>query len=123
MEHGKTYNNRWAATAFLESILEIVKCEVVGTVKNSSFFSITMDGSTDCGTVEQETMFIRCCHDGKIELKFLCIGEPRSTCAKDLLTFVREKIDENQLADHMHKYVGFGCDVLMALFPFSKRIM
>lgn len=77
LEHGKTYNNRLAATAFLESISEIVKCEVVGTVKNSSFFSITMDGSTDCGTVEQETMFIRCCHDGKIELKFLCIGEPR----------------------------------------------
>lgn len=89
-----------------------------------------MDGSTDCGTVEQETMFIRCCHDGKIELKFLCIGEPRSTCAKDLLTFVREKIDENQLADHMHKFMDSGVmgpqtclGVLMALFPFSKRIM
>lgn len=116
LEHGKTYNNRWAATAFLESISEIVKCEVVGTVKNSSFFSITMDGSTDCGTVEQETMFIRCCHDGKIELKFLCIGEPRSTCAKDLLTFVREKIDENQLADNMHKFVGFGCDGASNMF-------
>lgn len=38
LEHGKTYNNRWAATACLESISEIVKCEVVGTVKNSSFF-------------------------------------------------------------------------------------
>ncbi|XP_056008565.1 zinc finger protein 862-like [Ostrea edulis] len=110
LEHGTTYNNRWAATAFLECISETVKSEVVGTVQNSQFFSITMDGSTDSGTIEQETLFIRCCVHGKIELKFLCIGEPRSTCALDLLEFVKEKIEENKLADQMHKLVGFGCD-------------
>lgn len=110
LEHGTTYNNRWAATAFLECIAETVRSEVTENVRGSKFFSLTMDGSTDCGTIEQETLFIRCCSEGKIMLKFLCIGEPRSTCAQDLLTFVKKKIQENDLGDHIHKLVGFGCD-------------
>jgi hypothetical protein len=110
LQHGTTYNNRWAATTFLECISETVKGEVVKTVQNSRVFSLTMDGSTDSSTTEQETIFIRCCVHGKTELKFLCIGEPRSTCAQDLLTFVKQKLEENNLADQMHKLVGFGCD-------------
>lgn len=69
-----------------------------------------MDGSTDSGTVEQETIFIRFCSAGKISWNFLCIGEPRSTTSRDLLQFVHKKIQENKLSDQMQKLVGFGCD-------------
>jgi hypothetical protein len=35
-------------------------------MENVIFFSLTMDGSTDDSTTEQETLFIRFCVMGKI---------------------------------------------------------
>ena len=69
-----------------------------------------MDGSTDSSTTEQETIFIRYCKDGQIVIRFLCIGEPRSTSAADLFDFVMLKISENNMKEHMYKFIGFGCD-------------
>ncbi|XP_062589081.1 zinc finger protein 862-like [Saccostrea cucullata] len=110
MQHGSTYNNRWAATAFIECISDTLKEEMLSQIKGTKFFSLTMDGTTDSGTAEQETLFIRFCSAGKISCHFLCIGEPRSTTSADLLKFVKDKLDENKLSDQMKKLVGFGCD-------------
>ncbi|XP_062611463.1 zinc finger protein 862-like [Saccostrea cucullata] len=110
MQHGSTYNNRWAATAFIECISDTLKEEMLSQIKGTKFFSLTMDGTTDNVTAEQETLFIRFCSAGKISWHFLCIGEPRSTTSADLLKFVKDKLDENKLSDQMEKLVGFGCD-------------
>jgi hypothetical protein len=108
--HGGTYNNQNAATCFLECISETEMDQLSGLMENVIFFPLTMDGSTDDSTTEQETLFIRFCVMGKITTRFLCIGEPRSTSALDLLSFVKRKIDENRFQTHVHKLVGFGCD-------------
>ncbi|XP_062618557.1 zinc finger protein 862-like [Saccostrea cucullata] len=109
--HGVTYNNQNAATGFLECISDSEKDHLSTLMEKVKFFSITMDGSTDDSTTEQETLFVRFSMMGKITTRFLCIGEPRSQySALDLLNFVQRKMDENCLQMQMHKLVGFGSD-------------
>ena len=55
---GEIYNNRKAGTLFLENIAQIEREKLVSVIENVKFFSLTMDGSTDDSSVEQETMFI-----------------------------------------------------------------
>lgn len=108
--HGATYNNQNVTTGFLECISDAEKDHLSTLMKNVKLFSLTVDGSTDYSTTEQETLFMKFCVMGKITTRFLCIGEPRSTSALHLLNFVERKMDENRLQMHMHKLVGF-CSV------------
>jgi hypothetical protein len=55
---GEIYNNRKAGTLFLENIAQIEREKLISVIENVKFFSLTMDGSTDDSSVEQETMFI-----------------------------------------------------------------
>jgi hypothetical protein len=40
----------------------------------------------------------------------MSIGEPKSTCSADLFVFLKEKLTDNNLFNHIHKLVGFGSD-------------
>jgi hypothetical protein len=73
-----------------------------------TFFSLTMEGSTDDSVTEQETVFLRTCMEGKIVNRFVCIGEPKSTGSADLFAFVQDKLNDNFLSNHMSKFVGFA---------------
>lgn len=105
-----TYNNRQAATTFIENIGEIQRQKLVQDVSNIKFFSITMDGSTDDGTVEQETLCLKWCNKGIISNRFICIGEPESTTSNDLYNFVINELQANTLYISMDKCIGFGSD-------------
>lgn len=109
-DHGTTYNNPTAATAFLECISDVEKAKMSELLTSIKFFSLTMDGSTDSAVVEQETLFFRASINGKIVTRFVCIGEPNSTCSTDLYTFVKDSTKENGFEKHMNKLVGFGSD-------------
>ena len=115
---GDTYNNHQAGACFLEYISDIEKQKLVTDIDDVKFFSLTMDGSTDKLVTEQDTIFIRWCSMGKIQTRFLCIGEPNFTTSEDQYIFVREKIEENGLFPHMSnsKLVGFGCDRASNMF-------
>ncbi|XP_062614641.1 zinc finger protein 862-like [Saccostrea cucullata] len=112
ISHGNTYNNQKAATTFLENISACEKEKLEKMMDVVKFFSLTMDGSTDGSTTEQETIFIRFSVHGKITTRFLCIGEPESTSSLDLFKFVERMMNENGLNDHRHvqKFIGFGSD-------------
>jgi hypothetical protein len=58
LDHCMTYNNRKAATLFMEHIADVEKSNLVSMFTGVNFFSITMDGSTDCSSVEQESLFV-----------------------------------------------------------------
>jgi hypothetical protein len=45
--------------------------------------------------------------EGKIVNRFVCIWEPKSTGSADLFAFVRDKLNDNFLSNHMSKFVGF----------------
>ena len=110
LDVGETYNNRKAGTLFLENIGQIEREKLISVIENVKFFSLTMDGSTDDGSVEQETIFIRFCNKGQVSTKFVCIGEPASTGSSDLYDFVIEQLKVAELFDKMDKFIGFGSD-------------
>lgn len=109
LDSGETYNNCKAATCFLENIAEVERESILESVKRAKFFSLTMDGSTDEATVEQETLFVRFCCQGDTVTKFLTIGEPASTSSADLYTFVTNILKTHELNQNI-SFIGFGCD-------------
>ncbi|CAC5424675.1 unnamed protein product [Mytilus coruscus] len=69
-----------------------------------------MDGSTDDSSVEQESVFLHYCNKGKVEHKFVTMGEPESTSSNDLYSFVIEQLHSKNIFSEMNKCVGFGSD-------------
>lgn len=56
---GETYSNWKSATTFMEYISEAkTKVTDLEVVKNAKFYSLSMDGRTDEGCVEQKTLFV-----------------------------------------------------------------
>ena len=104
-----TYTGRKAGTYLLE-YAETERETLVELVKKSQFFSLSMDGSTDCATVEQETLFLKTSQNGRHHVKFLCIGMPQSSCSDDLFKFVVNQLKANKVYEHMNKFVGLGSD-------------
>ena len=107
---GSTYTNRFACVKFLRSIADEERSHLSDIMSKADFFSISMDGTTDGGTKEQETLFIRTCVKGKTITRFLSIGEPLNTTSSILHGFVMEQLDNENLLPHMSKFVGFGSD-------------
>ena len=110
LEVGESHSNPHAATSMLGFISETHRESIVEMVQKSKFFSLTMDGSTDDATIEQETLFIRTCINGKLFVKFLCVGEPNSTSSQELYQFVNSQLKSTKIYEHMTKCVGFGSD-------------
>lgn len=80
--HGVTYNNQNAANGFLECISDAEKDHLSTLMENVKFFPLTMYGSTDDSTTEQETLFMRFCVMGKITTRFLCTLHRRTPINK-----------------------------------------
>lgn len=74
---GETYSNWKSATTFMEYISEAkTKVTDLEVVKNAKFYSLSMDGRTDEGCVEQKTLFVRVCNQSKWTHKFFTLGNP-----------------------------------------------
>lgn len=56
LEIGDTYANRKAAAMLLEHISQTESDEISRLVNDAHFYSLTMDGSTDEGCIEQGTL-------------------------------------------------------------------
>jgi hypothetical protein len=109
LDHGETYNNRFSGTLFLENISRVEKDNLQKFISDINFFSLTME-KTDDSITEQESLFVRTSHKGKIITRFICIGEPDSTCSSDLYQFVIAQMKDNGIYTGMGKLVGFGSD-------------
>ncbi len=110
LDVGISYNNEKAGPKFLKNIADMEREHSEDVVADTKFFSLTMDGTTDGGTVEQETLFMRTCRSGNIDTRFICIGEPEATTSEALHAFVLKKLDTHNISPHMQKCVGFGSD-------------
>lgn len=111
LDTGTTYLNEYACAQFIDCIGSVVEAGVVQDIKDASFVSLTMDGTTDLSTREQETLFVRTSLKGEIKTRFLQIGEPKSTRSEDLFSLVTDIITDLGLTNTMSKkLVGFTCD-------------
>ena len=101
-----TYSKQKAGVKFLEFIAQTERDKLVTLVANSHFFSLAMDGRSDVATIEQETLFLKTCYQGKLHVNFLCVEQPESTASDDLYEFVMNQLKSNQIYEHMTKFIG-----------------
>ena len=94
----------------MENISRVEKDNLQKFISDIKKISLTMDGSTDDSITEQESLFVRTSHKGKIITRFICIGEPESTCSSDLYQFVIAQMKDNGIYTDMGELVGFGSD-------------
>ena len=105
LDHCTTYNNPPSAMRFLHAIVETVRVKTRDIIDSCRFVSLTCDGSMDCCGKEQESVYLRTCHEGKVIQRFLTIGQPESGCAEDIYCFFKEAI-----YNVWDKLCGFGSD-------------
>lgn len=57
----------------MHHIAEVERNNIRENLKNTTFLSIMSDGSTDSSVKEDELFYVRFCHKGKMESKFVGI--------------------------------------------------
>lgn len=57
----------------MHHIAEVERNNIRENLKNTKFLSIMSNGSTDISVKEEELIYVRFCHKGKIESKFVGI--------------------------------------------------
>lgn len=103
-----TYRNEKACREFIRNIAQVTSDETKDLLSQSSYFSLSMDGSTDCGTVEQETLYVRSVKDGSITHRFMSIGSAKSASSTDLYEWLHSTIIRAGL--DTRKLVSFATD-------------
>lgn len=87
LDLGNSYLNDKAAASFMSAIARAVQMDIVEVIKDSKYFSITIDGATDYMGDDIENIFVRSSHSGKIKDTFLHIGPAESSCSKWMVCF------------------------------------
>ena len=82
-------NDKYCAK-FVDSIASVILDSVVSNIKASLFFSITCDSSADFTGDDYETLYVRTCHEGKLNDQFYFIGIPESGSVLSIHDFIVE---------------------------------
>ena len=90
LDIGQTYNNEKACGDFIDAIGQTCQESLLNELKEASWYSMTMDGTTDEGGVEQESVFIRAVEKGIIKNHFFSMNEPTNTEAESLKEVLNE---------------------------------
>ena len=75
---GASYSNNHGCATFVESIATDLQANLRKGISNSKFFSLLMDGSTDCSNVDEE-------------LSLVLYFDPHSGGSEDGMVHVRDK--------------------------------
>ena len=112
---GDGYKNDLACATFTDYIGQDLRENLTETLHKAKFFSLQMDGSTDCANIEEE-LFLAVYFDpysshGTVQIKnvYFCTKQPSSVdapglyeCLKNALTYLG--------VDQTSKLIGLGCD-------------
>ena len=93
LDIGTTYENDMAGRTFAHYISEVETNNTVLLLKKASFFSITIDGATDSGGMEQESLYMHVCVEGAKEQRFLQFIHPKTTSAQDIFKSIVECLE------------------------------
>ncbi|XP_045921378.1 zinc finger protein 862-like [Micropterus dolomieu] len=106
---GSTYRNEKQAKEFMHYIAEVERNNIRGNLKNTKFLSIMSDGSTDSPVKEEELVYVRFCHKGKIESKFVGINAVEKADAAHISKAISD-IMEGVCDEWESKLVALGTD-------------
>jgi hypothetical protein len=108
---GNSYVNDKYCAKFVDSIASVILDSVVSNIKASHFFSITCDSSADFTGDDYETLYVRTCHEGKLNDQFYFIGIPESGSVLSIHDFIVESFFSSGLdMEFETKLVGFCSD-------------
>lgn len=106
---GATYRNKTQAKEFTQYIAEAERNEIREMLKNTRFLSIMSDGSTDSSVKEEELVYVRWSHKGKIERKFVGIKSVEKAEAAHITSAIRD-IMEGVCEEWESKLVALATD-------------
>ena len=92
LDVGDTYINNHAAANFVTCIGDVTNREVLSELSGTKFYSLTMDGTTDVSTSEQECVYVRAAKNGKIQSNFLKMVEPENTTGEVLSKVILDAV-------------------------------
>lgn len=104
---GATYRNKTQAKEFTQYIAEAERNEIREMLKNTRFLSIMSDGSTDSSVKEEELVYVRWSHKGKIE--FVGIKSVEKAEAAHITSAIRD-IMEGVCEEWESKLVALATD-------------
>ena len=87
---GETDKNDMTCSAFVDYIAKDLRENLSKTLQEAHFFSVQMDGSTDCANLEEELFlaiyFDPHSSDGSVHIRnqFMCVRQPESVDAAGL---------------------------------------
>lgn len=108
---GETYVNKHAAKEFTMILGDTMEDDLKKELAESDFFSVLVDGSTDCSVIEKELIFVRFVkYDGKITTRLLSLKEVSHANADGLLDVLITSLLDAGLANYKKHFVGFMSD-------------
>ena len=108
---GTSYISDKYAKIFTDCVGISLKNELKQELSNAKYFSILMDGSTDCAVMEQELFYIIYINsDGTLRYKFMSIKNPEHANAEGLYSLLQEVMAEFDIDITKKFLVGFGAD-------------
>ena len=72
---GNTYTTEHKCKEFVCLIGETMRNEVLDSLKQAKYFSVLLDGSTDCSVTEKELIYVMYVNAGKPKCRFLCLKD------------------------------------------------
>ena len=70
---------------FVDHIAGVYEDKLMSELRDATFFSLTMDGTTDISAKEQESLYVRFSSAGAVQNKFLRFVEPEKHCCEWLV--------------------------------------
>ena len=112
---GDGYKNDLACSQFVEYIANDLQEKLKETLYKAKFFSLQMDGSTDCGNVEEELLLAvyfdpyNMLEMVSVKSVYFCVKQLKSVDAKGLYDCLNDALTYLKI-DRPNRIVGFGCD-------------
>lgn len=102
-------------SAFVDYIALDLRENLSKALQEAHFFSIQMDGSTDCANLEEELFlaiyFDPYSTDGSVHIRnrFMCVRQPESVDATGLYRCINRALAHLALDGIPSKLIGYGC--------------
>ncbi|XP_062615057.1 zinc finger protein 862-like [Saccostrea cucullata] len=108
LDIGNTYENDKAGRTFARYIAKVESDKTVQILNYADFCSITIDGATDSGGMEQESLYVHTCVDGVKQQRFLQFLNPKSTSSQDIYQSIIDCLEEFKI--NPKKVIGITTD-------------
>ena len=108
---GCAYSNEKQAKTFVGFIAEELRSQLVKSLQEGGFFSVSFDSSTDQGNIDEEMVQVRVLENNRPVYKFVAVKPLAKADAASTVAAVVEALETDcELSDWQSKLVGLSAD-------------